>query len=357
MDFIKGMDVSMAKALEACGASYYLGGEKRDLFEILHDCGTTMIRLRLWPDPYDALGRSYGGGTNDLLTTEELARRTVESGMEFLLDFHYSDFWADPAKQVKPKAWEALKGRDLETAVYLHTRTTLKFLKNRGLVPAIVQIGNEITNGLLWPDGHVHHPATMAALLRSGMEAVRAECPATKIALHLDFGTDQALYARWFDTIQPYHLDFDIIAMSYYPHWNGGLDLLLDNMDFVSQQYNRDVMVAETSIGYTTDTLGCSGIVFQKAQEQATGYPATEEGQARFMQDLISTVKSVKHGRGIGVFYWEPAWLPIPDCTWSNPNGLSYMRDPVEAGNTMANQALFDQHGNANMALLNLKTM
>lgn len=357
MQVIKGMDISMIKELESYGASYYIGGQKEDLFVILKKCGTDMIRLRIWQDPFDENGNSYGGGMNDLQTTLELAGRTVHGGMSYLLDFHYSDFWADPSKQIKPKAWENLRGKSLETAVYLHTVNTLKTLKNAKLVPAMVQIGNEITNGLLWPDGHTDNGETMALLMRAGIQGVREVCPEARIVLHLDFGTDNALYRKWFDRIVPFHLDYDVIGMSYYPHWNGSLQLLLDNMNDVSSRYDKDVMIAETSIGYTTDSLGCNGIVFSKEQEKATGYPATMKGQEAFLRDLYQTVRSVKHNRGIGVFYWEPAWLPIPECKWAKQSGCDYMHDKMEAGNAMANQALFDANGNANSALLNLKMM
>ena len=357
MQFVKGMDVSMIKELEAHGASYYMSGQKKDLFHILQKCGTNMIRLRIWQDPYDEYGKPYGGGMNDLQTTIELAKRTLNSGMSYMLDFHYSDFWADPAKQMKPKAWENLDGKNLETAVYLHTVNTLKALKNVGLIPEMIQIGNEITNGLLWPDGHIDNTETMVMLLKAGVRGAREQCPKAKIVLHLDFGTNNEQYRQWFDKIQPFDIDYDVIGMSYYPHWNGSLQLLLDNMNDVSSRYDKDIIVAETSIGYTTDTLGCTGIVFLEEQEKATGYPATMEGQERFLKDLFATVRSVNNNRGIGVFYWEPAWLPIPDCKWANQNGCDYMQDKVEAGNSMANQALFDSKGNANRALLNLKMM
>ena len=121
MEFIKGMDISMVKELEYYGASYRLNGKEEDLFHLLHECGTNMVRIRIWPDPYDEKGNSYGGGGNDLQTTIEIARRTVECGMDFMLDFHYSDFWADPAKEVEPKVWKVLRGLALDTAVYLHT--------------------------------------------------------------------------------------------------------------------------------------------------------------------------------------------------------------------------------------------
>ena len=145
MKFIKGMDISMVKELEHYGASYRLNGKKEDLFAILKTCGANNVRIRIWPDPYDENGNSYGGGGNDLETTIEIAERTVQSGMDFMLDFHYSDFWADPAKQVKPKAWKELSGEALETAVYLHTVDTLKALKNHKLVPTMVQVGNEMS--------------------------------------------------------------------------------------------------------------------------------------------------------------------------------------------------------------------
>lgn len=354
---IKGVDVSMIMELESYGASYYLNGKKEDLFCLLKTCGANMVRLRIWPDPYDEEGNPYGGGMNDLKTTIEIAKRVVENGMKIMLDFHYSDFWADPSKQVKPKAWKALSGKELETAVYLHTVDTLKALRNQKLIPAMVQVGNEITKGLLWPDGYVDQTERMAALLQAGIKGVREECPNAKIVLHLDFGTDNQMYRQWFDKIEPYALDFDVIGMSYYPHWNGSLQLLSDNMNDISSRYGKEVLVAETSIGYTTDTLGCKGIVFFEEQEEATGYPATVEGQEAFLRELYRTVRNVPNKKGIGVFYWEPAWLPIPDCTWASESGRLYMNDQAEAGNAMANQALFDASGNANSALLNLKTM
>ncbi|MDE6419763.1 MAG: glycosyl hydrolase 53 family protein [Lachnospiraceae bacterium] len=357
MEMIKGMDVSMIMELESYGASYYLNGKKEDLFCLLKTCGANMVRLRIWPDPYDEEGNPYGGGMNDLKTTIEIAKRVVENGMEIMLDFHYSDFWADPSKQVKPKAWKALSGKELETAVYLHTVDTLKALRNQKLIPAMVQVGNEITKGLLWPDGYVDQTERMAALLQAGIKGVREECPDAKIVLHLDFGTDNQMYRQWFDRIEPYALDFDVIGMSYYPHWNGSLQLLSDNMNDISSRYGKEVLVAETSIGYTTDTLGCKGIVFSEEQEKATGYPATMEGQEAFLRELYKAVRNVQNKKGIGVFYWEPAWLAIPDCTWASESGRLYMNDQAEAGNAMANQALFDASGNANSALLNLKTM
>lgn len=357
MQFYKGMDVSMLKELEAHGAAYYLHGEEKDVFTIFKECGANLIRLRLWNDPYCEDGECYGGGTNDLETTIELAKRVVQNGLEFMLDFHYSDFWADPSKQFKPKAWLNLTGKELCDAVYRYTTNTLSELKKKNLLPQIVQIGNEITNGLLWPEGHVDNTEAMVQILAAGIRGVKEISSDIKIVLHLDFGTDNKLYREWFRKIEPYNLEFDMIGMSYYPHWNGSLDKLLENMNDISKTFKKDVLVAETSIGYTTDSLGCNGLVFSKEQEKATGYPATEDGQEQFLRDLHQTVRNVEAGRGIGVIYWEPAWLAIRECTWAQPKGCIYMDEKVEVGNSMANQALFDINGNVNKALIHLAEM
>lgn len=352
-----GIDVSTYFEEKRANARYLLNGKEVDPLKVFKDNGITYMRIRIWNNPFSEDHKPYKGGTCDVDNFLKLATLSKQYGYKIVPDFHYSDFWADPAKQVKPKAWKELSGEALETAVYLHTLDTLKTLKNQKLVPAMVQVGNEITKGLLWPDGYVDQTQSMAQLLKAGIKGVREECPDAKIVLHLDFGTDNQMYRKWFDQIEPYELDYDIIGMSYYPHWNGGLELLLNNMNDISSRYDKDVLVAETSIGYTTETFGCRGIVYSREHEKITGYPATQEGQEAFLRDLFATVRKVKDARGIGVFYWEPAWLPIPDCTWASKSGSMYMKDKVAAGNAMANMALFDEKGNANSALLNMKTM
>ncbi len=355
MEFIKGVDVSMIQELEEHGAKYFLNGKEQDVFSILKDCSVNLVRLRLWNHPYTKNGEAYGGGTNDIKTTEKLAERIISHGMSFMLDFQYSDFWADPAKQFKPKAWEKMGMAELKESVYRYTSDTLYRLKGRGLLPSYIQIGNEITNGLLWPEGRVENLQNMAELLRAGIQAAKEAAPEAKILLHLDFGTDNAMYRRWFADIEPYQLDFDIIGMSYYPYWNGTLKELVENMEDISRTFGKEVMIAETAIGYTTDDLGCSGMVFSEELAEKTKYPATEEGQEAFLRDLCQGVRSVAGNRGVGVLYWEAAWLPFPECAWAGPAGREYMHDKAEAGNSWANQALFDAQGNANRALLNLK--
>lgn len=357
MQFIKGADVSLIGELEERNAVYYLHGEQKDLFEILSECGINMVRLRLWNNPYSEDGKPYGGGCNDLKTTMKLAKRVVKNGMRLMLDFHYSDFWADPAKQFKPKAWATLQGDDLEHAVYDYTKESLLCLKAEGLIPSVVQVGNEITNGFLWPDGHVENLEQMVRLLKEGIRAVHEICPKARIMLHLDFGTNNELYTKWFSDIEPYELDYDIIGMSYYPYWNGSLDLLVKNMNDISSRFDKDIMIAETAIGYTTDNLGCKVAVYSEELEKKTAFTGTKEGQKQFIETLYGKVRQVKNQRGIGVVYWEPAWLPIPDCAWALPIGCEYMNDKAELGNSWGNQALFDADGNANPALIHIKDL
>lgn len=349
MQFIKGMDVSMLKELEQKGAAYFLNGQEMDIFRIFKETGVNTVRLRLWNHPYSEEGEPYGGGTNDLETTIELAKRVTEQNLDFVLDLHYSDFWTDPSKQVKPKEWKHLAGAELEQAVYDYTSHVLHQLKANGIQTKMIQIGNEITGGLLWPEGHIDNVEKMAGLLNSGIRAAREFQPDIKIILHLDFGTDNELYRDWFGKIEPFHLDYDIIGMSYYPYWNGSLEKLLYNMNDISQTYHKDIIVAETAIGYTTDALECHGMIFNEALAEQTPYEASEEGQMKFMRDLIQTIQKVDNHRGIGFMYWEPGWLPIAECTWASKSGCAYIKDKAEAsGNSWANQALFNKNGEAN---------
>ena len=354
-DFIMGMDISSMISELQSGVVYrdYDGNELKTLDDIcrfIKEQGINHIRVRVWNNPYDANGNGYGGGNNDVAKAKEFADACRNAGLKMLVDFHCSDLWTDPGKQQEPKAWKGYTLEQKKEALNTYITKSLNTIDPSKDVVDMVQVGNEITKGLLWPDGYIEQTENMAHLLQAGIKGVREECPDARIVLHLDFGTDNKMYRQWFDQVSSYALDFDIIGMSYYPHWNGSLSLLLDNM-------NEDVLVAETSIGYTTETFGCNGIVYSKEHEKITGYPATQQGQEAFLRDLFATVRSVNNKRGIGVFYWEPAWLPIPDCTWASKSGSKYMKDKMTAGNAMANMALFDENGNANSALINMKTM
>lgn len=357
MDFIKGMDVSMLQELEAHGAVYRHQGKQKDLFQILRESGVNLIRLRLWHNPYSLQGEPYGGGTNDLKTTISLARRAAQQGLMFMLNIHYSDFWTDPSKQFKPKAWKELDLKALKNIVYQYTTQTLQELKSASVEPQFVQVGNELTNGFLWPEGHIDSLENMVQLLDAGIAAVKSLNAQIPVLLHLDYGTDNALYRRWFSAVEQYELAFDMIGMSYYPYWNGKIALLEQNMADISARFHKDILVAETAIGYTADSLGCEGMVYSQELADKTDYPPTCEGQQHFLADLIKAVRNVPQNYGKGLIYWEPEWLPIPQCAWARPAGCEYNKDKGVLGNSWANQALFDAHGNVNPALLHLKEM
>lgn len=350
MDFIKGMDVSMLKEMEDLGAKYFDHGEKRDIFVILKSYHINAIRLRLWKDPYDDMGNSYGGGGNCFETTAGLAERVMQNEMSFLLNIHYSDFWTDPAKQIKPKSWTNVTGAALEREVYTYTYDVLKELKTRGLLPHFVQVGNELTNGLLWPDGKLPDYDGMMRLLKRGIAAVRDISEDIKIMIHLDNGGNNAMYRDWFDHAADRKLDYDIIGLSYYPYLHGTPDELEYNINDISQRYDKDIIIAETAYGFTTESQ-YDGMIFSKEMADRVPFAPTPMGQSLFLADLMNRISRVKNQRGKGFFYWEPEWIPVQGSTWSTAEGRRYIHDDCEGGHTWANQALFDFDGQVLPAL------
>lgn len=356
---VRGADVSMTEEVESLGGSYRADGRERDLFELLAEAGVNTVRLRAWIDPYDEDGEPYMGGTNDLEATVRLARRARRAGLDLLLDLHYSDFWTDPKKQPIPKSWRHLTGRALAEQVHDYTAEVLARLAAEGLRPRMVQVGNEITNGMLWPEGKTpryddrarcfgpdDEPAwdRLAELLKAGLAAVPS---GVSSVLHLDFGGANDLYRGWFDHVTDRGVDFDVIGLSYYPFWHGTLDDLAANMNDVSARYGKDVLVVETSYAWTEEAPAGHHSIFRPELAEIAGYPATVEGQSSFLRDLYATVAAVPGGRGLGAVYWEPAWLPVDGTTWASPAGMEYGDDVGAGGNTWANQALFDFDGNA----------
>ncbi|MEU6250995.1 glycosyl hydrolase 53 family protein [Glycomyces sp. NPDC047010] len=357
---MRGADVSMTAEIEERGAVFRADGTERDLFGLLADSGVNWIRLRLWVDPRDESGEPYMGGTNDLETTIALARRAKAAGQHLLLDLHYSDFWTDPKKQSTPKAWRGLTGADLEARVHDWTAEVLAALDAAGAAPDMVQIGNETTNGMLWPEGKTpkfddrerrftgEDPAAwdrLAGLLRAGASAVR-EAGDAKTVLHLDFGGANELYRGWFDEITTRGVDFDVIGLSYYPYWHGTLKDLGDNMSDLASRYGKELAVVETAYAWTGEEPEGHFQVFKLPMAETGGYEASPAGQAAFLRDLYAVVAGVPGG--LGIVYWEPAWLPVAGTTWASRAGMEYGDDVVdEAGNSWANQALFDFDGNA----------
>lgn len=355
-EFIKGMDISTLEEVERLGAIYKDEGKEYDLLDLLGKYGVNYIRLRLWINPYDEQGRPYGAGCNDLKVTMNLARRIKEHGMKFLLDFHYSDFWTDPGKQIIPKEWKGLGVDELEQKMYEYTYSVLTQLKAEALMPDMVAVGNELSNGLLWPYGKVPEYDNIAKFIKAGVRAVRDISSDIQVMIHLDNGGNNNLYREWFDNFNSRGGDYDVIGMSYYPFWHGTLTDLEDNINDVARRYGKKIIIAEVSMGYTMADYGDrEGLPVNDRQGMATkqelveklGYSMTEAGQCMFLSDFQNVLKNSYNKMAYGYFYWEPAWLPVKGSTWATRAGMDYIGEDRKEGNEWANQALFDYDGNA----------
>lgn len=353
-DFIKGADISTLAEVEHQGAKFYNEqGVQQDAIAILKHNGINYIRLRLWVDPKDANGNSYGGGSNDLQTTLALAKRVKAQGMKLLLDFHYSDFWTDPGKQFKPKAWQNMNYDQLKVAIHDYTRDTIATFKKEGVLPDMVQIGNEINGGMLWPEGKSWGQGggefdRLAGLLNAAISGLRENLSSpsdVKIMLHLAEGTKNDTFHWWFDEITKRNVPFDIIGLSMYTYWNGPISALKANMDDISKRYNKDVIVVEAAYGYSLENCDNAENSFSEKEAKDGGYPGTVQGQANYIHDLIQVILDVPNGRGKGIFYWEPTWIVAPGNTWATPVGMEYIKDHWKTGNARENQALFDCKG------------
>ncbi|MDR2589874.1 MAG: glycosyl hydrolase 53 family protein, partial [Oscillospiraceae bacterium] len=368
-DFIRGADVSSLIAQEASGVRFYnYDGEEQDMLQTLAENGFNYIRVRVWNDPFDENGNGYGGGNNTVETALELGIRAAEYGMKMLVNFHYSDFWADPGKQQAPKAWVGLTFEQKVQALYDFTVDSLNYLIDGGAPVAMVQIGNETVTAMSgensWP--------RIAALMEAGVRAVN-DVSADKnqdilTAVHFT-NPESRDFIQIARTLQVYDVDYDVFATSYYPFWHGTLENLETQLTNVAEQFNKKVMIAEVSYAYSwedfdghSNTIG-EGAVFEQP------YPLTVQGQARAIADVVHTMNNIGDA-AIGVFYWEPAWIPVPVSAaattpelkwlersalwerfgsgWASSYAASY--DPIDAGvwyggSACDNQALFDEYG------------
>ncbi len=370
MKYYKGMDISTLLEVERCGGKFYDGNGAEDVLTILKRYDVNAVRIRLWNDPYSEDGRPYGAGTNDLATAAELSRRAKEKGFDILLDYHYSDFWADPGKQFIPKAWKDHSVEQLERDVYDYTRETLSALKKEGLLPDMVQVGNELSNGLLWPYGRTPNYDNIACFVNAGIRAVREISKEAllegsikepvRVMIHLDNGGNNGLYREWFDHFMERGEDFDVIGLSYYPFWHGTFDMLKSNMTDIAERYGKDLIIAEVSMGYTMEDYASyeglepskrKGMATRKELVEKIDYPMTKDGQKDFMNELFRRLEAIPDKKARGFFYWEPAWIPVRGSGWATESSLKYIEDPGPCGNEWANQALFDYDGNALPAL------
>jgi beta-galactosidase len=242
-----GADISFLPQLEARGMKFSDKGVGKDPILIMKEHGFNYIRLRLFNDPASKEGYAPGKGFCDLEHTKQMAKRVKAAGMKFLLDFHYSDTWADPGKQYKPAAWKNLSFAELKKALYDFTRKAMQELKDQGTTPDMVQIGNEINHGLLWPEGSISHPDSLAQLISAGVAAVKAVDPTVVIMLHIALGGQNSEAVFFMDQMLARKVHFDVLGLSYYPKWHGTLDDLRDNISDLVRRYNKDLIVVEYS--------------------------------------------------------------------------------------------------------------
>ena len=368
-DFMRGVDISALRDVETHGGKFYgHDGKQADIFEILKESGVNWIRLRVWNNPvYESdvkdtkgkriakKGEKYGGGNNSLDVDVEIAKRAKAAGLKLLVDFHYSDTWADPGKQNMPQDWKGLSESELNAAVEKFTRESLDIFSKSGARPDAVQIGNELNNGFMWPTGKIWaypDPAEKVGgmdsfinLLKSASKGVRgAEGGGSmKIVVHLADGGKNELYRSIFDPIKKANLDYDIIGLSFYTYWHGSPSDLKANLEDLSSRYGKELAVVETAYAFTEEDGDSQGNVFLTYSDEKSGYVPSVQGQATAVRDIIAAVAGVKGG--CGVFYWEPAWLPVKGA------GLSSTE-----GNTWENQGMFDFKGRAlpSLAVWNL---
>jgi arabinogalactan endo-1,4-beta-galactosidase len=327
---IMGADVSSLKKSEAKGGLYtYEDGTPGDALQILKDHGLNAIRLRVWVDPAD--------GYHDKAELLEMARRAKALDIKLLVDFHYSDTWADPGKQYKPSAWLKLDFESLKKALYEHTFDVVSSLVAQGTPPYMVQVGNEINTGMLWPDGRSDQWDNLAALLKEGYRAVKDSSPGTLVMLHIAEGGKNEQSRWWFDNAVQREVPFDLIGVSYYSYWHGTLADLQENINDISARYAKDVIVVETAHPFTRDNNDHEANIFNS--QIVPGYAASQAGQEKMLADVMAIVRAVPDGRGLGIFYWDATWTAVEGNGWSSV-------DP-KSGNAWENQALFGYQNQA----------
>ena len=393
-DMVRGVDVSSYQALINAGVKFYdFDGKEANLFKVLKDAGVNWVRLRLWNDPYNAEGLGYSGGTNDEASLVKMATDATKYGMKVLIDFHYSDFWADPAKQPLPKAWKNLSTDDLSNEIGLYTSKVLSDLKKAGANVQMVQVGNEVTNGAfgIWTDrDHGGNWATtwetadgakVAKYLGVGAKAVRQTLPNAKIAIQLETPNIDK-YRGIMTVLRDNNVDYDYLGTSYYPFWsthdgNGWYDNVdlgygastptnLEAIEKMAErEFGKKTVVLETGwINNVNDADGTGNSISASGEIQA--YSHDPQGQVDVLSDMY---KALVNQNGVGAFYWEPAWIPVKagydnwdynkkvsdvyGTGWASKYAVGYAPDsvmywnnqPTWGGTTWDNVTLFDDQG------------
>lgn len=342
-DFMLGVDISSIISLEASGRVFYdFNGNEQDIFKTLSESGVNYIRVRVWNNPFDDNGNGYGGGNCTVDTAIEIGKRAAEYDMGLFVDFHYSDFWADPGKQQAPKAWENMSVAEKENAIYSYTAESLASIKENGVKVGMVQIGNETTGGMCGE----FEKENIYRLMKSAAKAVREYDSNIKIAVHYT-NPEKKAYSYYAEDLKNYGMDYDIFATSYYPEYHGTIDNLKNELTKVHNITGKNVMIAETSWSY--------------ASNQNNAYASSVQGQADEIYACINAMNELGD-YAVGVFYWEPAWIDVPGTTeneknekrekygagWASSYAGAY--DPDDAGKyygatSCITTSLFDKEG------------
>ena len=292
-NYAVGADLSFMKMAEDNGFSFKEDGQEKPCLDIFKDHGYNWIRLRLFHTPTKL--------PNDLEYTISLAKEAKKLGLKFLLDYHYSDTWADPGKQFIPKAWEGKSHDELVQAVFEYTKSTMISFRDSGVFPDMVQIGNEVSNGMLWPDGKLpNNWDNFVELVQAGINGVYASCgnnPPPEIMIHIDKGGDKQFTEYYFNKLHSFGVKYDVIGQSYYPWWHGNLLQLRECLNFTATTYQKDIIVVEVAYNWTPTVY----------IDTIAPFPESPEGQKEFLEEVNRIVLNVPDNRGCGVFWWEPA--------------------------------------------------
>ena len=371
---IRGVDVSSYLALRDAGVKFYdFDGNEAPLFKVLHDSGVNYIRLRLWNDPYNEKGQNYGGGIDDERTILETAKEASKYGIKVLLDFQYSDFWADPATQAVPKAWEKETTDSLKKSIYNYTHKVLDDLKNLSVEVGMVQVGNEITKGMMdnigstnhvW--GDKHSAAQLTGYINSGSSAVHDVYQNALITVHVE-SPNMSKYEMIMTALKNAGAYYDVLGSSYYPFWGWGSnnpDNISNIEKMVKDKFGKKFVVLETGwLNSTYDSDGTNNNIGYAPEH----YKSDPQGQVNEMHDLYAAL--MQHDNGLGAFYWEPAWIAVKagwnnwrynknvaninGTGWANGNSQGYYPDsklfyqgqPAWGGSSWYNNTLFDDQG------------
>ena len=363
-----GVDLSVQEELKNFNPKYYYQGKEIEPFHFFatHSKIST-VRIRLWNHPYDINGNPFGGGTNDLNTFLKLAKKAKEEGMDVMLDFHYSDFWVDPSRQTLPQAWKNKSFKEVVNLLYEYTRDTLKTIKENDIDLVAIQIGNEISHGMVWPFGDNEKEFSeelgggfkgLSMLLKAGCKASKEIYPSAKRIIHLEHSGSYDMQDWYFSNIVKEGVDFEVIGESYYPYWHGPFSMFKDCITRLKEKYHKEIWVVE--LGYEFMPLpedhDFSEVTDAKEGDFIVGnvngrvpFPKSKEGQKDYIALMLKICKEL----GIEmVCYWEPTWIYLENNGWASEAGQIYCGlTPAPAGNAWAIETLFDFEGNANPAI------